>query len=124
MAQDRDGAASQLRSEESAYSIFMLVRTTPAWLALKPEARFEWLDEHIQPLLAKYSTVKMKFWDTEHFNARISDVIMFETQDLAAYRMLIERMRETDFWDTYFQIVEILPGIENAYADAYDVKPY
>lgn len=27
------------------------------------------------------------------------------------------------FWDTYFDIVEILPGIEDAYATFYQVDP-
>ncbi|WP_216843125.1 darcynin family protein [Granulicella sp. S190] len=28
-------------------------------------------------------------------------------------------MRETPFWDRYFSILEILPGVENAYAQNY-----
>ena len=29
---------------------------------------------------------------------------------------MIEALRETPFWDRWFQILEILPGVENAYA--------
>jgi hypothetical protein len=28
----------------------------------------------------------------------------------------VEDLRETPFWDRYFSIVEILAGVENAYA--------
>lgn len=113
-----------LRSEDSAYSIFMLVRATPQWLALSPKERFAYLDAEIQPRLAAHPAVAMKFWDVEHMNARVSDVILFETRDLRQYRSLIEGLRETLYWGHYFEILEILPGIENAYADQYDVEPY
>ncbi len=33
---------------------------------------------------------------------------------------LVEDLRETAFWDRYFDIVEILTGVENAYAKNYD----
>jgi hypothetical protein len=39
------------------------------------------------------------------------------------YQFLIEELRETRFWGTYFEIVEIVPAIENAYALYYAVEP-
>lgn len=115
---------SQLQSEDGAYSIFILVKTTPAWLALSPPERFTFLGEEVQPILAAHPDVTMRFWDTEHFNARVTDVILFETQTLRSYAMVVEKLRETRFWGPYFDVVEVLPGIENAYANAYDVEPY
>ena len=114
----------ELESEASAYSIFMLVQATPNWLGLKPPERFAFLDEEIQSRLASHPAVRMRFWDVEHLSARVSDVILFETQDLAQYRSLIEGIRETKFWGHYFEVLEILPGIENAYAQHYSVEPY
>ncbi|WP_222103452.1 darcynin family protein [Chitinimonas sp. BJB300] len=32
---------------------------------------------------------------------------------------MVEALRETPFWDRYFSIVEMLPGVENAYATNY-----
>ncbi|MCG8589231.1 MAG: darcynin [Proteobacteria bacterium] len=113
-----------LRSEDANFSIFLLVRATSHWLALAPEERFAFLDAEIQPRLAAHPQVRMRFWDTEHLNARISDVILFETQRLDQYRSLIEGLRESRFWGHYFEVLEILPGIENAYAEHYDVEPY
>jgi hypothetical protein len=34
--------------------------------------------------------------------------------------LLVEDLRDTPFWDRYFKIVEILPGVENAYAKNYN----
>jgi Darcynin, domain of unknown function len=50
-------------------------------------------------------------------------VVVWQTSDLAAYRSIIEGLRESRFWDRYFRIVSILPGVENAYADHYRVDP-
>lgn len=124
LAEEPAPAPAQLKSEDRAYSIFMLVRATPQWLALSPKQRFAYLDKEIQPRLAAHPQVAIKFWDVEHMNARVSDVILFETRNLRQYQSLIEGLRETLYWGHYFEILEILPGIENAYADQYDVEPY
>lgn len=113
-----------LESEASAYSIFMLVQARAEWLALEPKQRFAFLDKEIQGRLEKHPGVQLRFWDVEHLNARVSDVLLFETQDLRQYQSLIEGIRETKFWGHYFDVLEILPGIENAYAQHYDVEPY
>ena len=113
-----------LESEDAAYSVFLLVKATPAWLALAPDERFGWLDDTIAPILADHPEVSMRFWDVEHFSARSSDVILFETARLDHYLSVIERLRETRFWDDYFLVQEILPGVENAYAQAYDRPAY
>ncbi|NJN38007.1 MAG: darcynin [Acaryochloridaceae cyanobacterium CSU_3_4] len=106
------------------YTIFMLVKTTNEWLSLSPDKRFAFLDSDIRPILNAYPEVKMRFFDTEGFNSRVTDVIIWETQDLERYQTVVEKLRESKFWDTYFEVTEILLGIENAYASHYEVKPY
>jgi len=105
------------------YTVFMAVRTTPTWLALSPKDRFAFLESDIQPLLARHSAVTMRFFDAEAFHARVSDVILWQTADLDAYQALVEGLRESRFWGTYFEIVDIIPARENAYANHYGVKP-
>ena len=39
------------------------------------------------------------------------------------YQSLVEHLRETPFRDHCFEVHDILPGLENAYADHYDVAP-
>ncbi|QZI68370.1 hypothetical protein K5F93_18305 [Pseudomonas protegens] len=41
----------------------------------------------------------------------------------ASVELLVEALRETPFWDRHFSIVEILPGVENAYAKNYEQQP-
>lgn len=106
------------------HTFFMLVRTTPAWIALTPPERFAFLDETIKPILGRHPGVSMRYFDSEAFHARYSDVIMWETPDLLAYQAIVEELRETRFWGDLFEIVEIVASIENAYARHYAVTPY
>lgn len=110
-------------SQPQPYSIFMLLKTTSTWLSLSPDQRFAFLETDIRPILKAHPEVKMRFFDTEGFNSRVTDVMIWETEDLSAYQAVVEALRESDFWDTYFEIVEILPGIENGYANHYEVDP-
>ena len=106
----------------TAYTIFMLVKATEAWLALSPPDRFAFVRAEIQPRLREQPGVSLRYFDTEFFNSEVSDVMVWETRDLDAYRALIEGLRETQFWDHYFRVVSILPGVENAYAAHYEVE--
>jgi len=106
------------------FTIFMMVKTTTTWLKLEPKDRFGFLDKTIQPILKNYSTVKMRFYDSEAFSGKASDIIVWETEDLGSYQHLVEELRESDFWGTYFDVLEIIPSIENPYADHYNVKAY
>jgi hypothetical protein len=102
---------------------FMLVRTTPQWLALAPSDRFGFLGESIAPILGAHTDVSMRFFDSEAFHANYTDVIMWETASLMSYQAIVEELRETPFWGTYFEVVDIVASIENAYALHYDVTP-
>lgn len=63
-------------------------------------------------------------FDTEGLNSRVTNVIFWETTDIDQYQLVVEKLRRSKFWGTYFNIVKILPGIENAYAENYQVQPY
>ncbi len=110
-------------SNPSNRSVFMLVRATPAWLALAPRERFAFVDDAIRPLLARHPAVRMRYFDSEAYHARVSDVIWWETADAGAYEAVVEGLRETAFWGRYFEVVDIVPAIEDAYARHYGVEP-
>ncbi|PTS79221.1 darcynin [Sphingomonas sp. HMWF008] len=105
-------------------TVFMLVKTTPEWLAFPIERRFDELSQHIEPVLTAHrDAITLRFFDIEFYSARVTDLWMWSARDHRAYQLLVEALRETPFWDRYFEIVEILPGVENAYADNYGRAP-
>lgn len=100
-------------STQSALIVFMLVKSLPAWLELSADARRNALRDHVMPLLELHREhVRLRLYDVEFYAARVTDVWMWEAQSHQAYEQLIESLRDTPFWDRYFQIVEILPGVE------------
>jgi len=102
---------------EPAITVFMLVKTTPEWFGFSPDRRSGLIKEQMEPLLRKYrETVRLRLYDVEFYTARVTDIWIWEARDHHAYELLVDDLRETAFWDRYFSIVEILPGVENAYA--------
>ena len=113
-------ATAEDSNVEKPFTIFMLLKTQNAFLALPPKKRLNFVESKLVPILEKHPSVQMRFYDVEHLNAQSSDIIVWETKDLSAYFSVVEQLRETKFWGHYFNIQAILAGKENAYADYYD----
>lgn len=111
---------SQINFEPDV-TIFMLVKTSSEWLGFTVDRRFELLAEHFTPILKKHAAnVTLRFFDVEFYSTRVTDIWMWDATDHHSYQLLVEDLRETKFWDRYFDIVEILTGVENAYAKNYN----
>jgi hypothetical protein len=105
---------------EDGLTVFMLVKTMPEWLGFTIDERFRQLGLHMEPILKRFSgRVRLRFYDMEFYSARVTDLWMWEADSRHAYELLVEELRETPLWDRFFAIVEILPGVENAYAKNY-----
>ncbi|MCC3332046.1 darcynin family protein [Nocardia abscessus] len=103
---------------------FMLVKTTPEWLVLTVQERVDAFTTQVLPAIeAKTTRVRSRFYDTEFYSARVTDVWVWEAEDHHAYQLLVDALRETPFWDRYFEIVELLVGTENGYARTYGLEP-
>ncbi|WP_167162034.1 darcynin family protein [Streptomyces sp. MBT27] len=102
---------------------FMLVKTTPEWLALTVEERVAAFTTQVLPVIkAKTTGIRSRFYDTEFYSARVTDVWVWEAEDHHAYQLLVDALRETPFWDRYFEVVDLLVGTENGYARTYGVE--
>lgn len=101
------------------WTVFMPLRATTEWLAFTPKQRFAWVRQTIEPLLEQHPQVRLRFFDAEFFTAQVSDVAMWETSDLDAWRALVEGLRETAFWGRYFEVCDVWLTVENAYAEHY-----
>lgn len=112
--------------EETAPPVtaFMLVKTTPEWLAMTPQERVNaFVTEVVPTVKAKTTGVRSRFYDTEFYSTRVTDVWVWEADDHNAYQLLIDALRETPFWDRYFEVVDLLVGTENGYARTYGLEP-
>ena len=108
--------ASDSAALPAALTVFMLVKTRPEWLELPEAERSGVLREHVEPILRKYrGQVSLRLYDTEFYSSVVTDVWMWDATSHQAYEQVVEALRETPFWDRLFDIVEILPGVENAY---------
>jgi hypothetical protein len=112
---------AQANAFEPTLTVFMLVKTSPEWLGFPIDRRFDLGREQLTPILKKHaSAVSLRFFDVEFYSTRVTDIWMWDAKDHHSYQLLVEDLRETPFWDRYFEIVEILTGVENAYAKNYD----
>ncbi|MER6105930.1 darcynin family protein [Streptomyces sp. NPDC001832] len=111
-------------NSEPPVTAFMLVKTTPEWLALTVPERIDAFTTQVVPTIeARTTGVRSRFYDTEFYSARVTDVWVWEADDHHAYQLLIDALRETPFWDRYFEVVDILVGTENGYARNYNIDP-
>ncbi|TWB35881.1 darcynin family protein [Nitrospirillum pindoramense] len=109
---------------EPAITVFMLVKTMPEWLGMPIDQRFQELARHLQPIVTRYKDdARMRFYDVEFYSTNVTDIWVWDARSHEAYQLLVEALRETPFWDRYFQIVDILAGVENAYANNYGRAP-
>ncbi|MFD4909412.1 darcynin family protein [Kitasatospora purpeofusca] len=103
---------------------FMLVKTTPEWLGMTVGERVHGFTTQVLPVIeARARGVRSRFYDTEFYSARVTDIWAWEADDHDAYRLLVDALRETPFWDRWFDVVELLVGTENGYARTYGLDP-
>ncbi|MFC8306964.1 darcynin family protein [Streptomyces olivaceus] len=112
-----------VETTQAPVTAFMLVKTTPEWLAMTVEERVRAFTTEVVPVVEAGTTgVRSRFYDTEFYSARVTDVWVWEAEDHRAYQLLVDALRETPFWDRYFEVVDLLVGTENGYARTYGVE--
>jgi hypothetical protein len=101
------------------YTILLLLKATPKWLCKTREERTDFFNKIILPLFDKFKTTQLvKFFDSEYYNAKVSDFLIIETTDLNNYQYFIELLRDTEIYSVpLFEVVDIIPGSENAHKE-------
>jgi len=101
---------------QATLTVLMLVKTTTEWLGIPAPRRYQLFQDQVGPILGKHAEhISLRLFDMEFYSARVTDVWMWEAKDRHDYERVVEELRDTPFWDRYFDIVEILPGVENMY---------
>lgn len=97
------------------FTIFVLLKTTTAWLRLERSERNKIADEVFSQLFQD-ENITLRMFDAEAFTTKCTDVAMFQTEDMKQYYFLIERLRDSILiTHPYFEIVEIIPTIEDGF---------
>jgi Darcynin, domain of unknown function len=112
-----------MRTEPQHWAFFMLVRATRAWLDLTFPQRTAFVEEKMKPLLI-HAEVRLRYFDAEYFHAKVSDVLLWETTDPVAYQAVIQGLRDTVYWNGYFDIVDIIPAVEDDYAAQHGIAAF
>jgi hypothetical protein len=99
-------------------TVFMLLRAQPSWLRLSRQARQDFIAAEVAPILARHPEVSLRFFDAEAFSGRCSDVAVWRVDDLKSWSFLMDALRDTAFFaEPYFEVVDIIPALEEAYAE-------
>lgn len=97
------------------FQIFMQVKTTRHWLDLPNHEREAFFRDVVGPILRRRPQVTYRYFECEAFSADASDILVWETKDLNAWAWVADHLRETLWWDHYFEVVQILPAMEANY---------
>jgi hypothetical protein len=100
-------------------TVLILMNATPAWLSLTRKERAAFVEQHVTPIFYKVAdSVKVRLYDSEYFNAKVSDYMIVKAGNLQQYKLFIEKLRDTKIYgEPYFTIVDIIPGQENAFQE-------
>jgi hypothetical protein len=98
------------------YVFFVMLRALPAWLRLSREQRRAHAANHLTPLLAHQTAIRMRYFDAEAFTASCSDVMMIETDDPQHHYFFMERLRDSPLLsEPLFEVVQVVPAIEEGF---------
>jgi hypothetical protein len=105
-------------------TVFFLLRASFEWLKLTPAERNGFSESALRPILRKYPQVKLRYFDAEAYSADVSDVLVWEFASDRAYEAVVESLRETWFWNHYFEVVKILRCVEDGFAKHYGIEGF
>jgi hypothetical protein len=93
-------------------TFFMLLAATRHWRELDPAARREVFDETLALVFNGFPDLRMSHYAAGTFDARCSDVIVWETGDVAQYHAAIALLhRHAWFGAPLFEIVGVIAGV-------------
>ena len=102
------------------HAAFLLLTATPAWLALATREREHLVATELQPIFDRHrSVVKSRYYDTEAYTARASDLLILEYDEAGAHTKLIDELRSSSIFSVpYFRLEDLLIGREARWLEA------
>jgi len=95
-------------------TFFMLLQSTSRWRVLDAAERREVFDAALALVFNGYPELRMTHYVTGASRAGCSDMIVWETTDIAQYEEAIEALASTAlFGARLFEIVDVIAGIDD-----------
>jgi len=100
------------------YTVFMLLKATPHWLALDRAQRDVVYDNALMQVFNRFPSVRMRFFDASAFSGRCSDVVVWETTDMPEYREAVAALHQHAFFGKpCFEIVEVITSVPDGWRE-------
>jgi Darcynin, domain of unknown function len=102
-----------------AHAAFLGLTATPAWLALDRLERERIVAKELRPILDRHRrVVSARYYGTEAYTARASDLLRLEFDDPGAHAKLIDELRNSSmFTAPYFTLGDLLVGKQAAWLE-------
>ena len=95
------------------HTIIILLKSTENWLTQSEGKQNLFFEEEIKPILETLKEkLHVRFFNSESFNARISNYLIIETNSLHDYQDFFDALHQTKVFGDYFTAQEIIMGIE------------
>ena len=93
-------------------TFFMLLAATRHWRELDPAGRREVFDQTLAIVFNGFPDLRMSHYAAGAFDARCSDVIVWEAGEVAQYQAAIALLRRHAFFGApLFEIVDVIAGV-------------
>jgi hypothetical protein len=110
-------------ANDRCLTAFIHVKTSPEWLSFTIPERVEKINGSLRRILKEFSdSVIFRWYDTEFYTAKVTDIMVLDCKDPFVYQHFLDKLRETEFWDKWFTIEEIIVGEQNAASKTYGFK--
>jgi darcynin-like uncharacterized protein len=97
------------------YTFFMLLQSTAGWRALELDEQHAHHDALLERVFESYPDLTLRRFDSAAFGGRCSDVLVWETSDVAQYYEAVAALRDAELLTRpWFEIVDVIPAIEDA----------
>ena len=100
------------------YTFFMLLQSTPRWRALELDAQLAHHDALLVRVFDAYPELSLRRFDSAAFAGRCSDVLVWETSDVAQYYEAVASLRDAGpLGAVWFDVVDVIPAVEDAWRE-------
>jgi hypothetical protein len=100
------------------YTVFMLLKANPPWLALSRDERDALYDSALVMIFNRFPSVRLRCFDASAFHGRCSDILVWDTTDMPEYHEAVQALRQHALLDQrHFEIVDVITSIPDGWRD-------